>query len=173
MDFATAVRHCLQNYATFSGRARRSEFWWFVLFNLIVTTVTTLVDGTLSGAGPGTPGVTNAISGLLLFLPSLSVAVRRLHDIGRSGWWWWLFAIPFIGWIILIIWYCQQSQPGINRFGPDPLGREVIRPMAPTADLSAMTSPLPEVHRSAPPDVAAPPAPPAGPPPVPRDDSPR
>ncbi len=67
------------------------------------------------------PAVLGGIFGLIMFLPSISVAVRRLHDTDRSGWWWWLWLIPLIGWIILIIWYATVGTDGPNRFGPDPL----------------------------------------------------
>lgn len=146
MDFQTAIRRCLQNYATFSGRAQRAEFWWFWLFGILVSTVTALIDLWIFDR-PNGEGWVSALAGLALFLPSISVSVRRLHDIGRTGWWWWLALIPLIGWIVLLVWYCQRSEPGANRFGPDPLGREVVRPMAPAADLSAMTTPLPQVPR--------------------------
>ena len=145
MGFGDAIRTCLQKYATFGGRAARSEFWWFWLFGVLASLVAGVIDNALFGA-PAGDGWISALVGLALLLPSLAVSVRRLHDIGRSGWWWWIAVIPVIGWIVLIVWYCQASQPGTNRFGPDPMGREVVRPMAPTADLSAMATPLPEAR---------------------------
>lgn len=122
MDFSTAVRTCFQKFVTFSGRAQRSEFWYFVLFNLIGSFVLGLIDALLFGWASDDPQVLNAIFSLVMFLPSLSVAVRRLHDTDRSGWWWWIILIPLIGWIILIIWYATKGTDGPNRFGPDPLG---------------------------------------------------
>ncbi len=122
MDFATAVRTCFQKFVTFSGRAQRSEFWYFVLFNLIGSFALGLIDALLFGWASDDPQVLNAIFSLVMFLPSLSVAVRRLHDTDRSGWWWWIILIPLIGWIILIIWYATKGTDGPNRFGPDPLG---------------------------------------------------
>lgn len=146
MGFGDAIRSCLQKYATFAGRAPRSEFWWFWLFGGLVSAVCGVIDTAILGA-PAGEGWLSALAGLALLLPSLAVSVRRLHDIGRSGWWWWIALIPIIGWIVLIVWYCQASQPGTNQFGPDPLGRQVVRPMAPAADLSAMTTPIPEVPK--------------------------
>ena len=121
MDFTTAVRTCFQKYVTFSGRAQRSEFWWFALFNLVGSFVLGLVDAILFGWASDDPQFLNGIFGLVMFLPSISVAVRRLHDTDRSGWWWWLVLIPLIGWIILIVWYATKGTDGPNRFGPDPL----------------------------------------------------
>ncbi len=121
MDFTTAVRTCLQKYATFSGRAQRSEFWWFAVFNIVGSMVLGIVDAILFGWASDDPQFLNAIWSLALFLPSISVAVRRLHDTGRSGWWWWIILIPLIGWIILIVWYATMGTDGPNRFGPDPL----------------------------------------------------
>lgn len=158
MGFADAIRTCLQKYVTFSGRATRAEFWWFWLFVTLATTAGSLIDKFVFGV-PGGDGWVSGLAGLALFLPSISVAVRRLHDIGRSGWWWWLALIPFVGWIVLLVWHCQPSAPGANRFGPDPFGREVVRPMAPAGDLSAMASPLPQVPRRAEEPPPVPPAP--------------
>lgn len=158
MGFADAIRTCLQKYVTFSGRATRAEFWWFWLFVTLATLAGSLIDNLVFGV-PGGDGWVSGLTGLALFLPSISVAVRRLHDIGRSGWWWWLALIPFVGWIVLLVWHCQPSAPGANRFGPDPFGREVVRPMAPAGDLSAMASPLPQVPRRAEEPPPLPPAP--------------
>jgi uncharacterized membrane protein YhaH (DUF805 family) len=117
MNFGDAVRSCLQNYATFSGRARRSEFWFFMLFNLLVQVVAGVVDSMILGVG-----AIGAIATLGLFLPNLAVAVRRLHDTGRSGWLILVGLIPLIGWILLLVWYCSQGDSGPNRFGDDPRG---------------------------------------------------
>ncbi len=121
MDFSTAVRTCFQKYVTFSGRAQRSEFWYFVLFNLLASIVLGIVDGALFGWASDDPEVLNGIFSLIMFLPSLAVAVRRLHDTDRSGWWVLLWLIPIIGWIILIVWYATKGTEGPNRFAPDPL----------------------------------------------------
>ncbi len=121
MSFAESIRSCLSQYVGFSGRARRSEYWWFVLFNLLVSVVAGILDaifGTDFGRGAGVIG---AIASLALVLPSLAVAVRRLHDISRSGWWILIGLIPIIGWIILIVFYVQDSHPD-NDYGPNPKG---------------------------------------------------
>ena len=121
MDFMTAVRTCLSKYVDFSGRARRSEFWYFVLFNVLVSIVTSILDSILgTDYDTGSGGVIGTIVGLGLFLPSIAVAARRLHDIGKSGWWQLLGIIPIVGWIIVIIWYCTDSRPGDTQYGPNP-----------------------------------------------------
>lgn len=108
MDFVTAIKTCFAKYATFEGRARRSEFWFWYLFNFIV--------GLVLGWIP----ILGWIISLALFIPGIAVAVRRLHDAGRSGWWWWIGIVPIVGWIILLIFYCQDSQPGANEYGANP-----------------------------------------------------
>ncbi|HXZ54118.1 MAG TPA: DUF805 domain-containing protein [Burkholderiales bacterium] len=111
----------LKNYAVFSGRSRRSEYWYFVLFYLIIYVVLAFVDGiagtfnSRSGAGLFT-----TIFALGLLIPSLSVSVRRLHDTDRSGWWLLIGLIPLIGVIVLIVFFAQDSGAGTNRFGPNP-----------------------------------------------------
>lgn len=120
MTFTDAVRSAFRNYATFDGRARRSEFWFFALFTILAQAAAGLLDETLYfGAGRGPAA---GLVSLLLFLPSLAVAVRRLHDGGRSGWWILICLLPLIGWLILLIWYLSRGEAGPNRFGPDPRG---------------------------------------------------
>lgn len=128
MGFGDAIRAVFGKYATFEGRACRSEFWWFALFNLLMQIPIGIVDGMLVG-GRGMMDMNqftpvSTIWGLAVFVPSLAVAVRRLHDTDRSGWWWFLWVIPIIGWIVLFIWYVTEGTRGPNRFGPDPLGGE-------------------------------------------------
>lgn len=121
MDFMTAVRTCFSKYVGFSGRARRSEFWYFVLFTFLVGIVTSILDAVLgTGYDDTTGGLVNTLGSLVLFLPSLAVGVRRLHDTGRSGWWILIGIIPIVGWILLIVWYCTDTKPGDNQYGPDP-----------------------------------------------------
>ena len=105
----------LRKYAVFSGRARRTEFWMFVLFNLIITLALATIDGLL-----GTGGVLGGLYGLGVLIPGIAVAVRRLHDTDRSGWWYLINLIPLIGWIIFIIFAAQDSQPGTNQYRPNP-----------------------------------------------------
>src|SRR5690348_2196785 len=105
MSFQDAVRTCLQQkYADFNGRARRSEYWFFVLFYAIVRTVANVIDAVIGTRGFGaSQGLLGLLVGLALLLPGLSVAVRRLHDTGRSGWWVLIGLIPLVGVIVLIV----------------------------------------------------------------------
>lgn len=121
MDFAQAVRSVLSKYATFSGRAQRSEYWYFTLFSILVTIAAEILDSILFGWSGGEPGTIGRILWLVLLLPTISVSVRRLHDGDRSGWWWWLWMIPVVGWIILLIWMIKKGTDGPNEFGLDPL----------------------------------------------------
>lgn len=107
MTFTESIKTCFSNYATFKGRATRSEYWWFVLFNALVSIALNIVDHS---------GVLAGLWGLALLLPSLAVGVRRLHDTNRSGWFLLLNLIPLIGWIILIVWFVQKSDEGTNQY---------------------------------------------------------
>jgi uncharacterized membrane protein YhaH (DUF805 family) len=119
MNFATAIKTCFANYATFGGRALRSEYWYFVLFILLGGFVTAMLDMAMFPTIKWSP--LNSIFSLVTFLPSIAVAARRLHDIDKSGWWQLIMVIPLIGWIIFIIWMCKVGTPGANRFGEAPL----------------------------------------------------
>jgi uncharacterized membrane protein YhaH (DUF805 family) len=137
MNFPDAIISCFRQYVTFSGRAPRSEFWYWVLFYLLLSIVVVELDAqffhavAVTTANP--PMVRGAsmhlqdngplarILSVLLFLPNLSVSARRLHDVNRSAWWLLLLLIPLIGWLPLLIWYCSKSDVGDNRFGPSPL----------------------------------------------------
>jgi len=115
--FITAVK----KYATFSGRSQRSEYWYFLLFYLIIYVVLAIIDGvTGSYSMQAGIGLLTGILSLALFLPSLAVTVRRLHDTDRSGWWILIGLIPLIGGIILIVFLAQDSTAGANRFGENP-----------------------------------------------------
>jgi uncharacterized membrane protein YhaH (DUF805 family) len=120
MGFTEAITSGFRNYVNFSGRAVRSEFWYWVLFAILASIVAGLIDLALFGIEGSSP--INSLVGLALFLPGLAVSVRRLHDLDRSGWWILLGLIPLVGIIILIVWYCQRGTNGPNRFGSDPLG---------------------------------------------------
>ena len=120
MEFVPAVKSCLTNYATFRGRACRSEYWYFALFLALVNIVARILDVTMVGFDAQVSPI-SAIVFVVLFLPSLAVAVRRLHDKNRTGWWYLLFFLPLIGVIVLLIWFCGKGTDGANRFGPDPL----------------------------------------------------
>ncbi len=121
MSFSEAIHSVLNNYANFSGRARRSEYWNFILFNLLVTSALgILLKAAGSSAFAGVITVVESLWSLALFVPSLAVCWRRLHDIGKSGANWFLILIPLVGAIILIVWFCQEGQHGENQYGPDP-----------------------------------------------------
>lgn len=111
MTFTEAVKHCFANYANFNGRAGRSEYWYFVLFNTIAGTILTFI----------TPNhILGSLYYLAVLLPSLSVACRRLHDTGRSGLWLFIALIPLVGTILLIVWLCQAGVPS-NGTAPGPV----------------------------------------------------
>lgn len=118
MNFQTAIQSGFRNYVTFSGRAPRSEFWYWVLFEILVSIVAGILDAAVFPLSEVSP--LNAIASIVLFLPGLAVSVRRLHDIDRTGWWV-LIAFTIIGIVLLIIWNCLRGTIGPNRFGPDPL----------------------------------------------------
>jgi uncharacterized membrane protein YhaH (DUF805 family) len=120
MGFGEAVKSCLRQYVGFSGRARRSEYWWFFLFVVIVSAVASVLDALLGTVSDDTNlGLIGTIVGLALVLPIIAVSVRRLHDTSRSGWWYLLVLIPIVGSIILIVFYCLDSH-GDNQYGPSP-----------------------------------------------------
>jgi uncharacterized membrane protein YhaH (DUF805 family) len=114
----------IKKYVVFSGRARRKEFWMFVLFNVIISIILGFIDrliGTDYGRGNGVLGT---IYSLAVLLPSLGVTWRRLHDTNRSGWWILIGLIPIIGWIVLLVFYIQEGNAGDNQYGPDPKAAE-------------------------------------------------
>lgn len=113
MSFVEAVSVCLSKYVTFSGRARRSEYWWFALMAAGVNVIAAIVDNVAGSS------IFAIVAGLALVLPGLAVSIRRLHDTNRSGWWYLLIFVPF-GAIALIVFYCQDSAPAVNTYGPSP-----------------------------------------------------
>lgn len=174
MTFTQAVRSVLGNYATFSGRARRSEYWWFYLFTVLVSVVAAGVDALLNTMFDNAIGIVGTVTSLALLLPSLAVTARRLHDTGRTGWWMLLPAVlllvtvmvAFAGFlamvvvtfnagtaesgaatslflvvlvvlglltiaafITLLVFLCQDSRSGPNKYGPSP--KEPTPPVAP------------------------------------------
>ena len=125
MTFGGAVNTCLkQKYAIFAGRARRSEYWWFTLFVVLVQIV-----------GCGLVMILASVADFLgifammalvvvyvgLIVPGIAVLVRRLHDTGRTGWWFWIMLVPMIGPIVLLVFLCLCGTEGDNAYGPDPL----------------------------------------------------
>ena len=124
MGFVGAIKTCFSKYVDFKGRARRPEYWWWILFTVLVGIVLELVD--LGIAAAHGPGVLGNLANLVFLLPSLAVGARRLHDTDRSGWWLLLWFIPLIGWIILIVFLCQRGTEGPNRFGSDEDNTSVV-----------------------------------------------
>lgn len=113
----------LKKYATFSGRARRKEFWMYSLFNTIFIVLLMIADGLLGFISRSTGlGILSTLYILSTLLPSIALTVRRLHDIGRSGWWHLIVLVPIVGPIVLIVFSCLDSQAGENQFGPNPKG---------------------------------------------------
>jgi uncharacterized membrane protein YhaH (DUF805 family) len=111
----------LKQYADFSGRARRSEYWYFVLFNMIFAIVAVVLDNILGTAIEGVGyGPIYGLYVLAVLVPGLAVAVRRLHDVGKSGWMFLIVLIPLIGAIWLLVLGFTDSQPGTNKWGPNP-----------------------------------------------------
>lgn len=119
VNFSTATRTALHQYVTFSGRARRSEYWWFFLFTFLVSIAAASIDTMVFGTKVEDNGPVSIITGLALLLPSLAVAVRRLHDVDHRGWFLLLGLIPIVGWIILLVALVKDSGAD-NAFGPSP-----------------------------------------------------
>ena len=122
MSFGDAISSVFRQYVGFRGRARRSEYWWWVLFTVLLSAVVSALQFALGLADENGNGPLSGLLGLALLLPGLAVAVRRLHDTGRTGWWILIGLIPLIGWIVLIVFYVQDSAPGDNEHGPNPKG---------------------------------------------------
>lgn len=121
MDMIAQYKQAMRNYALFEGRSARREFWFYILSVFLISAVAGVLDA-LVGLGLFTAIVT-----LVHFVPSCAVAVRRLHDTDKSGWWLLLMLLPVIGHIILLVFYCTGGTKGPNRFGYDPLGNvEVV-----------------------------------------------
>ena len=114
MNFGEAIKSGFGNYVTFSGRAARSEFWYWTLFSVLANLVGGIIDGAL---GTNLIGVVIALA---LLLPGIAVWVRRLHDLDRTGWWV-LIWFTGIGIFLLLFWNCMKGTTGSNRFGADPL----------------------------------------------------
>jgi len=112
-----------KKYATFEGRARRTEYWYFMLFYFLAFVAFAIVDG-VTGTLDEEAGI-GLLSGLFVLatlIPTIAVLVRRLHDTDRSGWWALLNLVPLVGGLVLLVFTVLDSQPGANRFGPNPKG---------------------------------------------------
>ena len=116
----------LKKYAVFDGRARRKEYWFFVLFNVIIGMAMGFIDALTGNINPETGlGIFSGIYALGVMIPGMAVSVRRLHDTGRSGWWLLITFVPVIGAIIFIYFMVLDSNPESNEYGPSPKGNEV------------------------------------------------
>ena len=113
---------CWKQYADFRGRARRKEYWYFVLFNALISAVLGGIDYAIISMTDGSVSFTflSTIYSLAVLIPGLAVVVRRLHDVGRSGWWYLIGLIPLVGAIILLVWFFTEGQHFENAWGPDP-----------------------------------------------------
>lgn len=126
LSMGEAVASVFKNYANFKGRARRSEYWWFLVFNSLVVIFLNLIVQPIAASNPESMFMLGLV--LLLYLaylvgmiiPCWAVTVRRLHDIGKSGWWWFLALIPIVGGLVLLVWSCQDSDVCENKYGPSP-----------------------------------------------------
>lgn len=117
---------CLKQYADFSGRARRKEYWMYVLFYMIIAIVLHVIDSMLGWVTPEFDmGVLGGLYSLCMFIPGLAVSVRRLHDIGKSGWNFLFILIPLVGAVVLLIWFCKEGERRGNAWGLDPKIDEV------------------------------------------------
>ncbi|UOQ72851.1 DUF805 domain-containing protein [Hymenobacter cellulosilyticus] len=115
----------LRKYAVFTGRARRKEYWMFVLFQVLIGIAAAIVDGILGTGFEYGSGMVSALVTLGLFLPGLALGVRRLHDVNKSGWFWLIVFIPLVGAIWLLVLACTEGTQGPNQYGPDPKGSAV------------------------------------------------
>lgn len=115
--FLGALKDGFARYVDFKSRSTRSQFWWWTLWSLIIDVVTGFIDGDL---WTGNFGPVNLLVSVAIFLPSLAVGIRRLHDTGRSGWWYLLIFLPIIGWIILLVFFCTKTQEQANQWGLPP-----------------------------------------------------
>ena len=121
MEFKEAILTVFNNYANFSGRSRRSEYWYFALFTGVVSGALSSIRQAFGDGAIGTFfGLVAGLFSLVVLVPGLAVAWRRLHDTGRSGGYWFFVLIPIVGWIIVLVWLAQDSQPGVNQYGPNP-----------------------------------------------------
>lgn len=141
-----AIGICFSKYAVLTGRAPRSEFWWWSLFQFLIAAsfdamiipqelrdlASTLATGVIPplDSTHATVQLIGTLFSLALFLPTLAVTVRRLHDIGKSGWWYFYGIIPLLGWFTMLVWLCRKGTEGGNRFGADPLQPGLFRNIA-------------------------------------------
>jgi len=114
LSFSEAVKSGFDHYAKFDGRASRPAYWWWFLFGILVGIVASILDAIIFNGGEAL----TIVFSLGLFLPNISVGIRRLHDTDRSGWWILIGLIPIVGFIVLLVFFVQKSDPGDNNYGP-------------------------------------------------------
>ena len=117
MSFQEAISSGLSRYIDFNTRSSRSEYWYWVLFVVLLSIVAGVIDSILFDAS-----ILRSLVTLGLLVPGIAVGVRRLHDIDRSGWWYLIVFIPLIGALVLIYWFVQPGTAGSNEYGDNPLG---------------------------------------------------
>ncbi|MGH8554125.1 MAG: DUF805 domain-containing protein [Gammaproteobacteria bacterium] len=111
----------LKKYAVFGGRARRKEYWYFVLFNILISILLGTIDAVTGSFSPETGlGLLSGLYALAILIPGIAVSVRRLHDSGKSGWWLLIGLVPLVGAIVLLVFMVQDSMPGENQYGLNP-----------------------------------------------------
>jgi len=115
VSFPNAIKFGFQRYFDFSGRSTRAEYWWWLLFGVIATSILTFVDMIAGTMITPTTGIISTLFSLVIIIPYIAVTVRRLHDINRSGWWVFLGAVPFGG-IVIIVWMCKRGDEGENKY---------------------------------------------------------
>ena len=128
MGFSASIKSGFSNYFNFSGRASRSEYWYWNLFVVLISIIETVVGGT------------GIITMLVLFIPGLAVFWRRMHDLDKSGAWFFIF-LTVIGVLVLLVWACIKGTSGANRFGPDSLGSDDPAPPSDPAPPAAPDEP--------------------------------
>ena len=110
----------IKQYADFSGRARRKEYWMFALISTIISVILTILDFVVFGLSASGLGILSGIYGLAVLIPFLAVAIRRLHDTSHSGWWIFIMLVPIIGFIVYIYYLVKDGDPGRNEYGDNP-----------------------------------------------------
>ena len=113
----------ITKYVVWKGRATRSEYWYFILFTSLITLGLSMIDQATGTFDQETnQGLMSGLFSLFILLPSIAVFVRRLHDTGRSGWWFWILLVPLVGFIVILVFFCTDSQEEANQYGPNPKG---------------------------------------------------
>ena len=116
MNFGQSISTCMGKYGTFQGRASRSEYWWFYLFLVLLQWGSNIVAAAMFSFGDPMKDILPAIVSIAFFVPAIAAGSRRLHDIGKSGWWQLLLHIPIIGWILLIVWLATNTKPEGDKY---------------------------------------------------------